>query len=84
MHCHSAFHPPGDPESTDPEGRIVQPYLQEEQSCGFLEVTTRPASGEVPAVAEFAFFDEQGTLLHSVEKLAVGQSGTLVHCALDR
>jgi hypothetical protein len=26
-----------------------------------------------------AFFDERGTLLHSMEKLAVGQSGTLVH-----
>jgi alkaline phosphatase/alkaline phosphatase D len=65
---------PGDPQSTDPEGRIVQPYAQEEQSGGFLLVTVRPPSGEVPAVAEFAFFDEQGALLYRVEKLAVGES----------
>jgi hypothetical protein len=79
VHGHCAFHPPGEQGANDPGGRIVQPHLQEEQSGGFLEVTVRRPSGEMPAVAEFAFFDEQGTLLNSMDKLAVGQSGTLVH-----
>jgi alkaline phosphatase/alkaline phosphatase D len=61
---------PGDPESTDPEGLIYQPYLQEERSGGFLEVTVRPPTEEQPATAEFAFYDEKGTLLYTSEKAA--------------
>ncbi|MBC7223556.1 MAG: alkaline phosphatase D family protein [Anaerolineae bacterium] len=60
----------GDPESTDPEGRVRQPYLQEEPSGGFLELTVRPPEADRPAVAEFAFYDEHGTLLYRVEKVA--------------
>ena len=61
---------PGDPESTDPEGLIYQPYLQEERSGGFLEVTVRPPAEEQPATAEFAFYDEKGTLLYTAGKAA--------------
>lgn len=61
---------PGDPESTDPKGVITQPYLQEEKSGGFLEIAVRPVDGQRAAVAEFAFYDEEGTLLYSTEKLA--------------
>jgi alkaline phosphatase/alkaline phosphatase D len=61
---------PGDANSTDPEGLIIQPYSQAEASGGFLEVNVRPAEGGQPATAEFAFYDEHGLLLHSVAKAA--------------
>ena len=62
---------PGDPMSTDPEARISQPYTQEPESGGFLEVTVIPAAGDTPAVASFAFYDEKGALLHSTERMAL-------------
>ena len=58
---------PGDPESTDPEGLIEQPYTQTEPSGGFLHVTISP--GERPT-ATMRFHDERGVLLHTVEKVA--------------
>jgi alkaline phosphatase D len=61
---------PGDPESTDPEGLIIQAYLQEGRSGGFLEVTVRPPADGQNATAEFAFYDEQGALLYVTEKVA--------------
>jgi alkaline phosphatase/alkaline phosphatase D len=61
---------PGDRNSTDPDGLISQPYRQEEASGGFLEVTVAPPTGETSAQATFTFYDEQGVLLHSVEKPA--------------
>jgi len=61
---------PRDDLSTDPDGLISQPYLQPEKSGGFLEVSVRPPTGENPAVARFAFYDERGTLLYSVERSA--------------
>jgi alkaline phosphatase D len=61
---------PGDDGSTDPDGLISQPYSQEEASGGFLEVTIRPPTGSEPAVATFAFYDEHGTLLYTVDRAA--------------
>jgi len=61
---------PGDPESTDPQGKIVQLYAQEEASGGFLEVMVEPATEAVPATALFTFFDERGVQLYQTEKLA--------------
>jgi len=58
---------PGDPNSTDPNALIDQPYTQSEASGGFLHVTITP--GERPT-ATMRFFDERGVLLHSVEKVA--------------
>ena len=58
---------PGDPNSTDPNALIDQPYTQSEPSGGFLHVTVTP--GERPT-ATMRFFDERGVLLHSVEKVA--------------
>ena len=58
---------PGDPESTDPEGLIEQPYTQTEASGGFLHVTITP--GERPT-ATMRFQDELGVLLHTVVKVA--------------
>ncbi len=56
---------PGDPESTDPDSMIVQPYTQKERSGGFLHVTISPG---VRPNATFRFHDEWGVLLHTVEK----------------
>ncbi len=61
---------PGDDQSTDPDGLITQLYAQDEPSGGFLEMTVRPSQEGAPATAEFAFYDELGTLLYSVEKTA--------------
>ena len=58
---------PGDPNSTDPEGLIEQPYTQTEPSGGFLHVTISP--GARPT-ATWRFHDERGVLLHTVEKVA--------------
>lgn len=56
---------PGDPKSTDPEGRIVQPYGQVREgqaSGGFIQVTVaREKDGPSPEIA-FHFFDETGQL----------------------
>ena len=58
---------PGDPESTDPDALIVQPYTSTEASGGFLHVTVSPG---VRPTATFRFYDERGVLLHTVEKVA--------------
>ena len=58
---------PGDPESTDPEAMIEQPYAQSERSGGFLHITISPG---VQPIATFLFHDERGVLLHTVEKVA--------------
>ena len=58
---------PGDPNSTDPDALIDQPYTQSEPSGGFLHVTI--TLGERPT-AMVRFHDERGVLLHTVEKVA--------------
>jgi alkaline phosphatase/alkaline phosphatase D len=63
---------PGDESSTDAEALISQPYAQSEKSGGFLEVTIRPAGAGRPPTATFAFFDERGAPLYSVERAARG------------
>lgn len=61
---------PGDPTSTDPEGKVTQLYTQEEGSGGFLKVNIIPEyNGEKPAV-KFAFYDEKGVLLYATTKVA--------------
>ena len=58
---------PGDPESTDPDALIRQPYTSAEPTGGFLHITVTPGS---EATATFRFFDEKGELLHEVRKVA--------------
>ncbi|MEM1094718.1 MAG: alkaline phosphatase D family protein [Bacteroidota bacterium] len=59
----------GDPNSTDPDGLIVQHYVQGagEASGGFLMLTVAP-EGDGTASATFQFFDERGTLLYEERK----------------
>lgn len=55
---------PGDKNSTDPKGLIVQPYCMTKPSGGFLNI-------EVTAVkAVFTFYDEKGTVLYRCTKPA--------------
>jgi alkaline phosphatase/alkaline phosphatase D len=61
---------PGDPESTDPKGKIVQLYAQDEPSGGFLEITVLPGAAGAPARAQFTYFDEHGVQLYQAEKVA--------------
>lgn len=61
---------PGDPESTDPEARIRQPFTSPEPSGGFLHVAVAPGARPGSATARFSFFDEKGELLYSVSKVA--------------
>ncbi len=58
---------PGDPESTDPDAIIEQPFTSAELTGGFLHITVTP--GREPSTA-FRFFDEKGELLHEVRKVA--------------
>lgn len=57
---------PGDPESTDPEGIIQQPYLQPEPSGGFLLVRLNGGQKEL----SFQFYDDEGKLLYEEFKTA--------------
>lgn len=59
---------PGDPESTDPDGLIAQPYLQAKPAGGFLRVTVRPERGETPAAITFDFLSRQGEVRYSVTR----------------
>lgn len=57
---------PGDPDTTDPEGKIRQPYHSPEASGGFLVVSVEP-DGDA-GVARFQFYDENGKLLYEHSK----------------
>jgi len=63
----------GDPESTDPDGEIKQPYLQDPPSGGFLMVSVTPAEGDTPARLTFEHFDEKGVSLNKDERTPPGQ-----------
>ncbi len=60
---------PGDPESTDPDAEIIQPYTSPEPSGGFLHVKVDPAGSPwgTPRVI-FEFFNEKGEILYSTFK----------------
>ena len=61
---------PGDPESTDPEAKITQPYLQKEASGGFLRVNVTASQSKKRPQIRFSFFDENGRLLYERVKTA--------------
>ncbi len=67
--------PPGDPGSTDPEGRIDQPYIQRVPVGGMLHVQVDPSSAvERPSIV-FTFLDERGGVLYAVRRYASGPAG---------
>lgn len=59
---------PGDPASTDPEGKIKQLYTQKERSGGFLMIESSPAKSDAPPTLNFVFHDENGVVLHEHTK----------------
>ncbi len=61
---------PGDPKSTDPEGKIRQPYTQRKPSGGYLLIRVKPAEAGEPARLMFEFCDEHGKRLHTHKKSA--------------
>ena len=61
---------PGQPGSTDPEGRVTHKYTQNGQSGGFLKVAITPSGEGSPAQAEFSFHDERGQRLYRERKTA--------------
>ena len=58
---------PGDPNSTDPQGLIQQPYLSAQPTGGFLYVRSRPNAKGNPSL-DLSFYDDGGKLLHQVVK----------------
>ena len=52
---------PGDPDGTDPEGLIRQPFVAETPTGSFLEVSISDRAGEK---LHFAFYDSQGNMLY--------------------
>lgn len=61
---------PGDPNTTDPEGKIQQPFHSPEASGGFLIISVAPDGSS--ARAEFRFYDENGKLLYEHIKTGGG------------
>lgn len=60
----------GDPNSTDPEAKIEQKFVQgttEEASGGFLMVKHDPAQNKLI----FTFYDEKGRVLYEAEKISI-------------
>lgn len=59
---------PGDPNGTDPQSLIKQPYVQEGRTGGFLTVTVEPGSKKQGSRLCFDFYDHNGNLLYTCEK----------------
>ena len=60
---------PGGPKTTDPEGKIQQPYIYPQPTGGFLHVTTSTGT-EGRAKLQIVFRDDHGKALYSVLKRA--------------
>jgi len=63
----------GDPKSTDPEGKIKQPYCvlaPIRPYPGFLTVSVVPALEDKAAQATFSLYDENGSLRYVKTKTA--------------
>jgi alkaline phosphatase D len=59
---------PGDSASTDPQGLIKQPYVQNPKSGGFLMVQVEPGAVGGKSTLTFSWRDEHGTELHRTVK----------------
>lgn len=60
---------PGTEGSTDPNGRITQPYSMQKASGGFLLVTVLGKEKPKPASIKFEYFNTKGKLLYKYTKL---------------
>jgi alkaline phosphatase/alkaline phosphatase D len=58
---------PGKPTSTDPDGKILQPYHYKEATGGFLHVEVAPRGNSV-ATLRLGFHDDTGAILYQIEK----------------
>jgi len=61
---------PGDEQSTDPDGLVLQPYQQDQPGGGFLEVSVYPSGEETPAAIAFTFYDKYGDGRYRTEREA--------------
>jgi len=59
---------PGDPKSTDPDGLIKQPYMQNPRSGGFLQIRIAPKKEDRPVRLTCIWHDENGEVLHRFQK----------------
>ena len=59
---------PGEKDSSDPEGKIRQPFTSPKPVGGFLLVTVTPCEEDKPAKAKIDFYDERGNLLYTVAR----------------
>ncbi len=55
---------PGDPKSTDPKGKIKQPYVASKVSGGFLRIRTN--SNKDNGSLQFTFYDQKGKVLYKM------------------
>lgn len=61
---------PGDPNSTDPQALINQPFIQKQASGGFLTISIEPTHDKKKPSIRFVFYDENGTSLYQCKKIA--------------
>jgi len=61
---------PGDPNSSDPEAKIKQPYNTQKPSGGFLIFSVKSSKEKEKPVAKIDFYDENGIVLYTTEKIA--------------
>ncbi|MCH9653504.1 MAG: alkaline phosphatase D family protein [Planctomycetes bacterium] len=59
---------PGSKRGTDPLAEMKQPYTSNPASGGFLLVKVKPAEAGKSGTVSFLFYDENGVLLHQVQK----------------
>lgn len=58
---------PGDPQSTDPEARIQQPFTNSKPTGGFLLVRVQPEATGGASTMVFVFVDDEGKELYRYE-----------------
>ena len=59
---------PGDPDSTDPDALIIQPYTQPDTVGGFLHVVVEPSDDDRTATLDFNFTARTGKVWHQGRK----------------
>lgn len=60
---------PGDPNSSDPNSKIKQPYNSQIPSGGFLIFSVKHEKNKNSSIARFDFYDTNGDVLYATEKI---------------